>query len=97
MRSKTAAKNRKATIQVGKRYGSRRYTCLFKKENRGYVVRCVELDITSQGDTLKRAKKNIQEAINLYLESYKPSTKSLGTGERILYRKIDQHEFRKGR
>lgn len=35
-------------------------------------MRCVELDVTSQGNTFEAAKKNILEAIELYLECYKP-------------------------
>lgn len=33
-----------------------------------YVARCSELGVTTQGKTLEEAEKNLQEAIELYLE-----------------------------
>lgn len=33
-----------------------------------YVVHCTNLGITSQGATIEEAKRNIKEAIDLYLE-----------------------------
>ncbi len=100
MKSNTIRKNKSGTARAKEHSGLLPFTCLFKKEKGGYVVRCVELDITSQGDTLKQAKENIREAINLYLECYKPPAKSLGIGPPqagTLYRKIDQYGLRKGR
>lgn len=37
--------------------------------NGGYVAQCPELDVTSQGETVEEALKNIKEASELYLES----------------------------
>jgi predicted RNase H-like HicB family nuclease len=45
-------------------------TCRFSRENGGYVVRCLELDVTTQGDTFEEAQENIVEAVELYLETY---------------------------
>lgn len=42
---------------------------LIEKEGRLYSALCLELDVASQGRTLAQAKKNIAEAIQLYLES----------------------------
>jgi predicted RNase H-like HicB family nuclease len=42
---------------------------LIEKEGRLYSALCLELDVASQGRTLVEAKKNIIEAIELYLES----------------------------
>lgn len=46
------------------------FTCRYTRENGGYVIRCLELNISSQGDTLEEARDNILEAIQLYLETY---------------------------
>jgi len=35
----------------------------------GYSVVCTDLDIASQGETVEEAKKNIREAVELYIES----------------------------
>ena len=35
----------------------------------GYSVVCTDLDVASQGETIEEAKKNIKEAVELYLES----------------------------
>ncbi len=45
------------------------FTTTFTKEKRWYVARCVELGVVSQGKTIEEAKKNIQEAVELYLEA----------------------------
>jgi len=42
---------------------------LIEKEDRLYSALCLELDVASQGRTPAEAKKNIVEAIELYLES----------------------------
>jgi predicted RNase H-like HicB family nuclease len=42
---------------------------LIEKENRLYSALCLELDVASQGRTVAEAKKNIIEAIELFLES----------------------------
>jgi len=45
-------------------------TCRLSRENGGYVARCLELDVTTQGDTFEEAQENIVEAVELYLETY---------------------------
>ncbi len=42
---------------------------LIEKEGRLYSALCLELDVASQGRTITEAKKNIVEAIELFLES----------------------------
>jgi len=44
------------------------FTTTIHKEGRWYVAQCIELGVTTQGKTLSEAKKNIQEAVELYLE-----------------------------
>jgi len=38
------------------------------KEEKFFVANCLEFGVASQGESYKEAKKNIQEAIELYLE-----------------------------
>lgn len=42
---------------------------LIEKEDDLYSALCLELDVASQGKTIQEAKRNIREAIELYLES----------------------------
>ena len=46
------------------------FTSIIIKEKKWYVARCAELDVVSQGKTIEEAKKNLKEAIELYLEDY---------------------------
>ncbi len=47
-------------------------TVIIEKENQMYVSLCPELDIASQGATIEEAKKNLQEAVELFYESASP-------------------------
>ncbi len=51
---------------------SRRLTAVITKSEGWYVAHCPELKVTSQGKTLKSARANLQEAVELYLESWPP-------------------------
>jgi predicted RNase H-like HicB family nuclease len=50
-----------------------RLTCVIQREGDGYVSLCAELDIASQGDTIEEARRNLAEAIQLFLEAADPS------------------------
>ena len=39
------------------------------KENKLFIARALELEVTSQGHSEKEALKNLQEALELYFES----------------------------
>lgn len=41
---------------------------LIKKEGNLYSAVCLELNVASQGKTIKEANINLQEAVELYLE-----------------------------
>ena len=41
---------------------------LVEKENGLYSALCLELDVASQGRTISEARKNLQEAVEVYLE-----------------------------
>ena len=43
-------------------------TTTYHLEGKFYVAYCAELGVTSQGETLEEAEKNLREAIELYLE-----------------------------
>jgi len=43
-------------------------TAILTPEEGGYVVRCPELEITTEGDTKEEALKNIKEAVEGYIE-----------------------------
>jgi len=46
------------------------YSAIINREGSFYVAYCPELDVTSQGKSLEEAKKSLQEAIELYIESF---------------------------
>lgn len=49
------------------------YTIIITKGKVTFVAYCEELGIVSQGKTAKEAKRNISEAIDLYLEEARDS------------------------
>lgn len=49
------------------------FTAVIEREGDGYVALSPELDIASQGDTVEEARKNLVEAIELFLEVADPS------------------------
>jgi len=48
----------------------RKFQISIQKEDKFFVARCLELDVTSQGRTAEEAQANIKEAIELYIESF---------------------------
>ena len=49
------------------------YTAIVEKEGDAYVSLCPELDVASQGNTIKGATDNLKEAVELFLETADPS------------------------
>lgn len=47
---------------------SMRLTAAVIKEESWYVARCLEVEVTSQGETLEKALHNLKEALELYYE-----------------------------
>ena len=43
---------------------------VFQNDEEWFVGRCLDLPVTTQGKTLAAAKKNLQEAVELYLETW---------------------------
>lgn len=50
----------------------KKYTAVVEREGGGFVSLCPELDVVSQGDTVEEAVKNLQEAVELFLETASP-------------------------
>ncbi len=50
----------------------RQLTAIIEREGDGYVSLCPELDIASQGDTVKDARDNLKEALELFFETASP-------------------------
>jgi predicted RNase H-like HicB family nuclease len=48
-------------------------TAIIEREGDGYVALCPELDVASQGETIEDARKNLLEAVELFLETADPS------------------------
>ena len=53
-----------------------KFTASFVKEGKWYVARSVEFGVASQGKTIEEASKNLQEAVELYLEDQPALRKS---------------------
>lgn len=62
---------------------ARRFTVVLKPAEEGsFVVKCVELPVSSQGETRKEALANIKEAIEGYLEVKAELFRDRAKGER---------------
>jgi predicted RNase H-like HicB family nuclease len=48
-------------------------TAIIEREGSRFAALCPELDVASQGGTIEGARKNLQEAVELFLESADPS------------------------
>jgi len=44
-------------------------TAIIEREGSSYVSFCPELDIASQGDTIREARENLREALELFFET----------------------------
>ena len=44
-------------------------TMIVRKEREKYSSWCPELDVASQGDTIEEARRNLQEAVELHVET----------------------------
>lgn len=51
----------------------REFTALVEREGNGYVALCPEFDVASQGNTVEEARRNLAEAVALFLETADPS------------------------
>ena len=51
----------------------RQLTAIIEREGHEYVALCTELDIASQGGSVEQARQNLQEAVELFLETADPT------------------------
>ena len=51
----------------------RQLTAIIEREAHEYVALCPELDIASQGGSVEQARQNLQEAVELFLETADPT------------------------
>lgn len=49
-----------------------RMTAAVTKEDKWYVARCLEVEVTSQGASMEEAMVNLREALELYFEDVEP-------------------------
>lgn len=50
-----------------------RLTAAVTKEGEWYVARCLEVEVTSQGESMDEALANLQEALGLYFDDGTPT------------------------
>ena len=62
-----------------------KFTAVINKELHWYVAHCLELGVVSQGKTIEQAKTNLQEAVELYMESFGMDDIPESTGEVMFY------------
>jgi predicted RNase H-like HicB family nuclease len=62
-----------------------RYTAVITREDTWFIARCLELPVTSQGQTLDDARANLQEAVELYIESFGAEDLPISTAEVMIY------------
>jgi len=51
---------------------TRKLTAIIEREDDGFVALCPEIDVASQGSTVDEARKNLQEALELFFETASP-------------------------
>jgi predicted RNase H-like HicB family nuclease len=44
------------------------FTAAITREGNWYVARCLQVEVTSQGETVERALSSLREALELYFE-----------------------------
>jgi len=66
-----------------------KFTTITIREGKWFVARCAELGVVSQGKTVLEAKKNIKEAVELYLEDNPKSKKQLSSGGAPLIARLE--------
>ena len=49
------------------------FTAIIQRSEKWFVALCPELDVVSQGKTVEEARRNITEAVELFLETASPS------------------------
>jgi predicted RNase H-like HicB family nuclease len=64
------------------RIANRTVAAVFESDGEWFIARCIDYPVTTQGRTFNAAKKNLQEAVELYVETWGDSHKE---GAREVY------------
>jgi len=67
----------------------KQFTAIIERENDGYVALCPELDIASQGETIEEARANLQEALELFLETASPEEVSRRLHQEVYVTRVE--------
>lgn len=51
---------------------NRQLTAIIEREGDGFVALCPEVDVASQGDSVAEARRNLEEALELFFETASP-------------------------
>ncbi|GAB4332225.1 MAG: hypothetical protein Kow0099_04000 [Candidatus Abyssubacteria bacterium] len=51
---------------------TRQLTAIIEREGDGFIALCPEVDVASQGDSVDEARRNLQEARELFFETSSP-------------------------
>ncbi len=51
---------------------TRQLTAIIEREGDGFVALCPEVDVASQGNSVDEARRNLQEALELFFETASP-------------------------
>ncbi|MGD1017711.1 MAG: type II toxin-antitoxin system HicB family antitoxin [Verrucomicrobiia bacterium] len=52
---------------------TKHFTAIIQQEGKYFVALCPELDVASQGRNVEEARRNIAEAVELFLEEASPA------------------------
>ena len=52
---------------------SKHFTAIIQQEGKHFVALCPELDVASQGKSVEDARRNVAEAVELFLEAASPA------------------------
>ena len=66
----------------------RQLTALIERDGNGYVSRCPELDITSQGDTIEQARENLKEALEKR-RAVQPRRRTVHQGQQVTQTEVE--------
>jgi predicted RNase H-like HicB family nuclease len=68
---------------------NKKLTAIIEREGGGFVALCPELDVASQGDTIDEARKNLQEALELFFETASPEEIKIRLHEEVYVTQVE--------
>ena len=68
---------------------NKKLTAIIEREGGGFVALCPELDVASQGDTIDEARKNLQEALELFFETASPEEMKTRLHEEVYVTQVE--------